>query len=83
MPKLKNNNYPLDKLMLARRKAGFKQEDAARLLGISESTVRHHENGQSSVTIGMLRCYAELYGIEDYRDMLPSPKELSRHSIKR
>ena len=81
MSRLKAHNYPLNNLLLARRNAEFTQQEAADELGISIGAIQNHESGKSQPTIDMLRRYAGLYGIDDYRMLLPSEAELKSRNV--
>jgi len=57
------------KLRSAREKAGYKQEDIARILGVTPQKVSSFETGRTRVDVDTLVTLCKLYGV-DANDMM-------------
>jgi len=56
-------------LKAARVNAGYTQEEAAKLLGVSEPTLVNYEKGRRFPDVRVIKRIEELYGVE-YRDLI-------------
>lgn len=50
-------------LKTAREMKGYKQDEAAKLIGVSTDTLRNYERGKSYPDIPILRRIEEVYGV--------------------
>lgn len=75
---MKKKIVPLTELKVARIKAGLSQADVGRMLKVSTQTVSNHETGKGAVTLLQLKVYSDIYGVADYKDLLPTPEELKK-----
>lgn len=55
------HKYLVERLKKARKDAGLDQENAARLLGVSQSYVSKIESGQRRVDLIQLKQFAKIY----------------------
>ena len=55
------HKYLIEKLISAREKAGLRQEDAAKLLGKTQSFISKLESGQRRVDLIQLKEFAKIY----------------------
>lgn len=75
----KKRVIPMYELMLARMNAGLTQKEVAKILHISPNTVSNHECGTVLITLAQLQLYADLYKVEDYRELCPTPKVIRKY----
>lgn len=61
-------------LKQARLMAFMTQEEAAAKSRLSRTTITNYEKGNSIPSIIQIMLLAEVYGVEDYRFLLPAPK---------
>lgn len=64
MPKTiysKEHRILVERLKKARKEAGFDQQEAAKLLGVSQSYISKMESGQRRIDIIQLKRFAKLY----------------------
>lgn len=63
-------------LQMARKRKGYNQEEASRLIGISKDTLGNYERGKSYPDIPILRKIEEVYEI-DYDQIIFLPLDYS------
>lgn len=57
----KEHRVLVERLKRARKEAGLEQEEAAKLLGVSQSYISKMESGQRRIDIVQLKRFAKLY----------------------
>lgn len=68
-------------LRAARINKGFKQTEAAELLGVKESTLSRYERGMSFPDVSVLKKIEEVYSV-NYNDLIFMPKNYGKTVTK-